>query len=189
MKREGFSNVSGIDPYIPETLNYKNGLTIQKKVLKDLNQDFDFIMLHHSFEHMPDPIRTLQELYHLTKPTGKVLIRIPIASSYAWRTFGTDWVALDAPRHFYLHTLKSMELLTQMSGFNIEKVVFDSFELQFWGSIQYQRDIPLMDPRSFQINKKNSIFSKNELNKFKENSVRLNNDKQGDAAGFYLTKM
>jgi len=187
MKREGFTNIAGIDPFIKETIRYSNGLIIQKKELHEMGEQFDFIMLHHSFEHMTDPVKILQELHRLIEPSGTILIRIPIAS-YAWHTFGADWVALDAPRHFYLHTLESMRILAANTGYQITNVVFDSFEMQFWGSIQYQKNIPLMDQMSYLKNKKNSIFSEKEIKGFKNRSKQLNKDQQGDAAGFYLRK-
>ena len=188
MKREGFNNILGIDPFIGETINYPNGLTILKKELKELNEVFDFIMLHHAFEHMPDPWGTLQQLCRITRPGGTILLRIPLVSSYAWQTFGINWIALDAPRHFYLHTPKSMTYLAEKSGFEIRKIVYDSFEIQFWGSIQYQKNISLTDPESYLNNKKNPLFSKRELHEFKRRSIQLNRDKTGDAAGFYLVK-
>jgi len=187
MRREGFSQILGIDPFINQTIKYSNGLTIYKKELKDLDEQFDFIMLHHSFEHMAEPELVLLELRRLTKPAGSILIRIPV-TSYAWHTFGTNWVALDAPRHFYLHTQKSMEILANQTGYKITKVVFDSFEMQFWGSIQYQKNIPLMDQRSYLKNKKNSIFTKKEIKGFKNRSKQLNKDQEGDAAGFFLKR-
>jgi SAM-dependent methyltransferase len=187
MKREGFSNILGIDPFIKETIRYSNGLTILKMAIDELDEQFDFIMLHHSFEHMPDPAGTLRELHRLIKPSGTILIRIPVPA-YAWRTFGTDWVALDAPRHFFLHTPKSIELLANQSGFEVPKIVYDSFAMQFWGSIQYQKDIPLMDPKSYLKNRKNSIFKSEEIREFGKKSALLNKQNDGDAAGFYLVK-
>ncbi|MEI7981180.1 MAG: class I SAM-dependent methyltransferase, partial [Bacteroidota bacterium] len=130
----------------------------------------------------------LQQLCRITRPGGTILLRIPLVSSYAWQTFGINWIALDAPRHFYLHTPKSMTYLAEKSGFEIRKIVYDSFEIQFWGSIQYQKNISLTDPESYLNNKKNPLFSKRELHEFKRRSIQLNRDKTGDAAGFYLVK-
>ncbi len=187
MKREGFINIMGIDPFIKKTIHYSNGLTILKNELNEIDEQFDFIMLHHSFEHIPNQNDTLKQLNKLLKPSGHILIRIPVAA-YAWKNFGVDWIALDAPRHCYLHTLKSMEILAQESGLKIKKVFFDSFALQFWGSIQYQNDIPLMDPKSYLKNKKNSMFNNSEIQDFSKQSELLNKDQMGDAAGFYLKK-
>ena len=55
MRNEGFKNLLGIDPYIVESIHYPNGLSVLKKRIEDLDQKFDLIMFHHSFEHMMDP--------------------------------------------------------------------------------------------------------------------------------------
>ena len=69
---------------MPETLHYGSGLTIHKKEVQDLDRTYDFIMLHHVFEHLDDPLIALHNLYHRLNPNRYALIRIPIASSKAW---------------------------------------------------------------------------------------------------------
>jgi SAM-dependent methyltransferase len=39
---------------------------------------------------------------------GIIVVRIPAVSSYAWERYGVAWMQLDAPRHFFLHSPKSM---------------------------------------------------------------------------------
>jgi 2-polyprenyl-3-methyl-5-hydroxy-6-metoxy-1,4-benzoquinol methylase len=74
-------------------------------------------MLHHSFEHMDNPCGVLKQIDKLLNPDGELLIRIPVSDSFAWRKYGVDWFQLDAPRHFFLHTTKSIALLAKNSGF------------------------------------------------------------------------
>jgi len=97
-------------------------------------------------------------------------------------------VQLDAPRHLFLHTLKSMEILAAGSGFKVRDVVFDSTDFQFWASEQYQRDIPLKDKRSYALDPANSLFSPSEILRFKETARELNRNGEGDSACFYLYK-
>ena len=188
LAREGFSNLIGVDPYINKDISYDSGVRILKKDVQELKGDFDFIMMHHSFEHMPDSHLMMRELYRLLKPGRFALVRIPIASSYAWKKYGVNWVQLDPPRHLYLHTVKSMQILADESGFKLTDVVYDSFDFQFWGSEQYIRDIPLNDKKSYQVDPSNSIFSNDEIQKFREKAVELNKSKDGDQASFYLYK-
>ena len=65
---------------------------------------------------------------------GVCIIRIPVKTKYIWNCYSVNWVQIDAPRHFFLHTLKSFELLVEKSGLSIQDVIFDSTEFQFWGS-------------------------------------------------------
>jgi len=137
-----FRDLTGVDPFIKEDIHYSSGLRVLKKSLFEVDDQYDLITLHHSYEHMPEPLVVMKQLHRLTKEGGTVLIRIPLADSYAWRTYGVDWLQLDAPRHIYLHTCKSIERIAKQSGFHIKDIVYDSDAEQFLGSEQYKRDIP-----------------------------------------------
>jgi SAM-dependent methyltransferase len=180
MYNDGFRNLTGVDPFIKEDIHYKCGITIHKKQLDELTGKYDLVMLHHAFEHMDEPAAVLKKINRLLNPGGMLLIRIPIADSFAWKKYGVNWVQLDAPRHFFLHTNKSMKILSQQSAFELSDVFYDSWSLQFYGSEKYLKDIPLRDERE--------IFSKEEMEKFEQEAHELNNKKQGDAACFYLRK-
>jgi SAM-dependent methyltransferase len=188
LKKKGFSNLTGIDPFIHEDIFYQNGVNILKKEIKDVEGQFDFIMLHHSLEHMSNPLETFENLYRILKPDRFALIRTPVASSYAWKKYGANWVQLDAPRHLFLHTVKSMQILADKVGFEIHDIIFDSTEFQFLGSEQYMRDIPLKDIRSYKTKSNESIFSEEEVRHFKEKAAELNKNGEGDQACFYLYK-
>jgi SAM-dependent methyltransferase len=181
----GFSNLLGADPFIEEDIRYDEGLSIVKKSVAELDEQFDFIMLNHSFEHMPQPLEVLNKLRGLLKTEKYLLIRIPI-QGFAWRKYGVNWVGLDAPRHLFIHTLKSFRLLAEQAGFQIADVIFDSSEFQFWASEQYVEDIPLNDPKSFLLDPEGSIFSPQQIEAFKAQAVKLNEDHDGDQVCLYL---
>jgi len=178
--RSGFRNLTGIDPYIEKDIIYPEGIVIKKMELSEMKGEFDFIMLHHSFEHMPDPQETLKNIYRLLTPRGCVLIRIPVANSYAWHKYGEYWSGLDAPRHFFIHTRESMKIIAEEAGFYIDGVVNDSNRDQFVTSEKYLRGLPKNIP--------DTIFSRSELRKFDREAEKLNELMQGDWACFYLKK-
>ena len=188
LKEIGFKTLQGADPFIESEIIYPNGLKIAKQSIHEVKGKWDVIMLHHSFEHMSDPAETLRSIERLLSPTGCCLIRIPTASSFAWQHYSTNWVQLDAPRHFFLHSLESMDLLVKQSGLYIDKVVFDSNSFQFWGSEQYIKDIPLFDTKSYAVNKNGSVFSNSEIKTFEEKARELNKNKQGDSGAFFIRK-
>ncbi len=187
LKEAGFSNLTGVDPFITKDIE-KNGIKIHKKFISEMSGKWDFIMMNHAFEHVPNPLETLQKIGELLSENGTAMIRVPVASSYAWEHYRENWVQLDAPRHFFLHTEKSMEVLAEQSGLKIEKIFFDSGEFQFWGSEQYIKNIPLVSSESYKFNKKNSIFTQEQLADFKRKAVELNRTKKGDMCAFYLKK-
>ncbi|MEN6584669.1 MAG: class I SAM-dependent methyltransferase [Sulfuricella sp.] len=184
----GFIHLEGIDPYIARDIEYDNGVKIHKAHLHSLEGQYDFVMLHHSFEHMEDPQEVMKQLFRVTSPGRHVLIRAPVANSFAWRTYRENWVQLDAPRHLYLHTEKSIRLLAENAGFQLDQIVYDSSSMQFWGSEQYQRNITLRDPKSYMQSPQASPFTPQQISKFQQQSIELNRRGEGDQACFYLKK-
>jgi len=117
----GFANLTGADPFNERDLVYENGVRVLKRQLSEIEGTFDLIMLHYSYEHMDKPEAVLREIHRLLGPGGQAILRIPVASSYAWRRYGVNWVNFDPPRHFYLHTFKSIDLLTRRVGLEVEE--------------------------------------------------------------------
>lgn len=183
----GFSNLIGVDPFIEKNIFYENGVQIFKKSLSALTGQFDFIMLHHSFEHLPEPLVVCRKLKRLLAPNGQILIRIPLVSSLAWKKYGVNWVQLDAPRHLFLHTLKSLEILAHQADLHVTKIIFDSTAFQFWGSEQYLKNIALRDKISYAQNPQQSIFSKKQIRSFTVQAATLNKNQTGDSACFYFS--
>ncbi|MFA6598894.1 MAG: class I SAM-dependent methyltransferase [Ignavibacteriaceae bacterium] len=184
----GFNNLLGIDPFIEKDIIFNNKYKIIKKDLAQIDENnFDYVMFHHSFEHLKNPVETFELLKKVVRKKGTVLIRIPLIDSYAWEFYKTNWVQLDPPRHYFLHTVKSIKFLADKFGFKIDKIVYDSIGMQFWGSEQYKKQIALMDPKSHLINPAGSIFTDKEISNFNKRAKELNKSKKGDAACFYLT--
>jgi SAM-dependent methyltransferase len=187
LKYLGFKYLKGIDPFIDQNIRYENGLSIDKKYLHEVNESYDLIMLNHSFEHMEDPKSTLININKMLSLNGCALIRIPIASSFAWKHYGVNWVQLDAPRHLYLHTIESMNIMCTKADLQIIDIHFDSNEFQFWGSEQYKRGISLPKGAPF-CWEKSGIFTKKQINEYKIRASQLNEQGDGDMACFLLKK-
>lgn len=181
LRREGFRDLTGADPFIAEDTTYANGVRLLKRELEQVKGSYDWIYLHHSFEHMPDPQAVLHQLYRLLKPDRFVFMRIPVGNCHAWKEYGEHWVQLDAPRHFFLHTEKSVRMLAEAAGFRLEAVDYDSTDFQFWMSEQYARDIHL---GGFT----NVLFNETQLAEFRTRAEELNRRGEGDQACFYLYK-
>lgn len=183
LKEIGFENLIGIDPYLDDDIIYDNGLKIIKKSVHDLQEQFDLIMYHHSFEHIQNPHSELKAVSRLLHGDGECMIRVPTVSSYAWEHYKEHWVQLDAPRHYFLYSVESMEILAKLSGFNVRDVVYDSTKSQFQGSEQYKRGIPMMSVKADE-----GFFTKVQIWNWKHKAKRLNSEKRGDQAVFYLMK-
>jgi SAM-dependent methyltransferase len=189
MKQSGFENVIGVDPFLDETINYRNGLKILKQNLEEIEGEYDFVMFNHSFEHMENPNKILKNVNQLLNDNKFVLLRIPVCDSFAFRHYRGNWCSLDAPRHLFLHTKNSIKILAEKTGFRIEKIDYDSRSWQFWGSEQYSKNISLLDEKSFYINPQRSIFDDKDLKNFEDRTKQLNANGDGDQAEFYLRKI
>lgn len=185
----GFRNLTGVDPFIGNDIAYENGVKVYKRSLNEMEAGFDLVMLHHSYEHMDAPREVMQSLSRLLKPGGKAIIRIPVASSFAWRTYGVNWVNLDAPRHFYLHTFKSIEFLTHETGLKIEKIIHEGNDEQFWASEQFARDIPSNDPRSIGASTFKRLAAWGTIRSCKIRAAELNQKGEGDLVCFHLLRI
>lgn len=188
MYNHGFSDLTGIDPFIEKSVELRKGLRLLKCELSEVDRSFDFIMLNHSIEHVEDPIQTLLEINRLLKEERFALVRTPVAGSYAWREYGADWVQLDAPRHICIPTEEGMRIMAAKAGLELKTIVYDSTAFQYWGSEQYRQDIPLHDQKSFRVLRDNSIFSRAEMETYQVEAKELNRTSQGDQACFFLWK-
>ena len=185
LQRDGFRSLSGLDPYIAETLAYPGGLMVKKQPLEDLDGEFDLIMLHHSFEHMARPREVLSTLVAHLAQDGRLLIRIPLAGSYAWRKYGTSWANLDAPRHLFLHTPTSLALLAAAAGMAVESVSYDSQYKQIALSEWISLGGTMMD---FDQREK-TYFTAKDIRGFRRAARTLNARRDGDAAAFILVSI
>lgn len=187
LKKLGFTNLLGIDPFISSD-THSHGITVLKKNISELSGQFSLITFHHSFEHVSEQLETLIQAKKLLAPGGVCLLRIPIVSSYVWEKYGVNWVEMDPPRHLYLHSNKSIELLAKKAGLELFDVVYDSMEFEFYGSEQYAADIPLTVENSYLINPEKSIFTSEQMEHFKEMAKKVNFEKTGGRAGFYFRR-
>lgn len=189
LNETGLKNLIGVDPYIGEDIIDEN-IKILKKTIHELpdNKKFDLIISNHSFEHISDQLETLVKVSKILSKNGACLIRMPIKTDYIWNRYGINWVQIDAPRHFFLHSVKSFKLLVEKSGLKLNDTIFDSTEFQFWGSEQYKRGISLNSEISYSENPEKSIFTKEQIIKYKKLAKELNENGQGDQAAFILKK-
>ena len=186
MADTGYKQLVGVDPFINRGSTQTENIKIIKGTIYQLEGNFRLIMFNHSLEHIENPFKTLQKAKSLLSLDGTILIRIPLVDSHAWHTYKTNWVQIDAPRHFFIPSKKGIDILASRSGLKILKMNFDSTDFQFWGSEQYKRGIPLQSQYSYFHNPRKSMFNKKEIRRFRKLTNKLNENGSGDQACFYL---
>lgn len=186
MSMGGFRVLHGIDPFIKADIHVGN-VRIDKIGTREFiatePEKYDLVMLQHAFEHVPEPYETLLEAKELMKDDAYLLIRIPVADCYAREHYGENWFSWDAPRHIYLHTQKSMNLLAAKTGFRIQRVQYDATYHQLQKSELYRQGIPGNKHREALRQ-----FTRSQIRDFQQLAEQLNIDQRGEQAAFFLRK-
>jgi SAM-dependent methyltransferase len=186
LQKDGFSRLEGVDPFARDDARTQAGFVIRRS-LDEIAHRPDFILLSHSLEHMQEQRRVLERVRAISSPTTCVCVRIPLAAE-AFRRYRENWVQLDPPRHYYLHTPKSFTELARQAGFRVVATKYDSTGFQFWGSEQKKLGIPLFDPRSQAVaaGARDALFDRARMRDWEREAAELNRDEQGDQATFFL---
>lgn len=184
----GYKNVYGLDPYLLEDRTINGEKRILRQGIFEINGEWDCITFNHSFEHLPDPEGVLRKVYELLSANGVCILRVPVVDSFAWKRYQDKWFNLDAPRHYFLHSSKSIQALAKKVGLELKDIYFDSKAIQFWGSEQYASGVPLYSNDSLQCNKLLFVKSIHKILWYKLRSIFLNKKGLGDQAVFYLFK-
>lgn len=183
MRRCGFLQVEGIDPFIDADLVYA-GVPVRRRTVDQVEGEYGLVMFHHSLEHAPDPVGTLRQASRLLRPGGTCLVRVPVMGTYFWRRFGEHWVELDAPRHLHAFSTDAMRVLGERAGLALHKTVFDSTPWEIAASLRYEQGIPLRGGTSAQAD-----FSPAELAEFRAQTQALNARQDGGRACFYFKRL
>jgi len=146
----GYTALVGVDPFLDRSSVVSSYLSLVKQNIGADNSLglFDLICFNHSLEHVADPFGTLQHAIAMLAPKGRILVRIPVAGSYAWRKYATNWVALDAPRHLVIPTRAAMQIVAERLKLQIVNSYSESDEFMIWGSEEYANGVPLSSPKS-----------------------------------------
>jgi SAM-dependent methyltransferase len=115
MARLGFTSLDGIDPFLGRPASVP-GVRLAEASIHEWSGSYQLVMLNHSFEHVPDPRRVAQSIRRLLRPGGVALIRTPVIGTWFWRTYGHSWVELDAPRHLFVHSVRSLLICATAAG-------------------------------------------------------------------------
>ena len=181
-KKGGFKDLTGVDLFIDEE-KIQKGIKVYQSSLEDFKprRKYDLIISNHAVEHMDNQIINLRCFEKLLNDNGTIVIRIPVKSKPFWDKYGVNWYQIDAPRHFYLHTLKSFKILCESTNLIIDDIIFDSRPEIFLCCEKYSRNISVKDSEwnTFKLENK-------EIKDYEKLINMLNENNEGDQAIFIL---
>jgi SAM-dependent methyltransferase len=172
LSRLGFKHLYGVDPLLEKSTS-DGSVHLVAGNLESVSGEFDLITFHHSLEHMPDQVDTLARARERLAPGGRVVVRIPTCDSLAFQLYGADWFQIDAPRHLFLHSHRSIALVAGHAGLKVEAMTCDSQAMQFWASDMYRDGVILNSPKLSDYKVRRKRF-------YRELSTFLNVHRRGD---------
>ena len=144
------------------------------------------MLFQHSLEHLPDQVGALAAARERLLPGGSIFVEVPVVDSYAWRTYGVDWVDLDAPRHLYLHSIRSLTRVAEAAGLAVARIAPMSSVFELLASEQYRRGIPLRAPDSIAVRGVGALYTRAALAPWQRLARRLDVPGEAGRLAFYL---
>lgn len=179
--------VLGIDPFLASEKSV-GCFELQQSHILQIKDSFDLILFNHSLEHLENIQESLSYAREILSNNGRIIVRIPTVSSYAWEHYRESWFQLDAPRHLCIPSRDGLAQLTKSCGLEIETGYDDSTESQFWLSEVIKNGMSTMDPSTKFSTFRTSTFSKTEMRRMRAEAKSLNESQTGDQTVLILRK-
>jgi 2-polyprenyl-3-methyl-5-hydroxy-6-metoxy-1,4-benzoquinol methylase len=74
-------------------------------------------------EHLHHPVQSLRQLAERTRLGGWLAISVPNMASREASFFRESWYALEVPRHLYHFTPRTIRLLLEKAGWNVQRIL------------------------------------------------------------------
>ncbi len=134
--------VTGVEPNLQASTYARSlGLNVITGALDEIEVSdnfFDVITMWNVIEHLSDPRAALDKLFHLLKPDGFLIFTTPNLSSFDAKLFGRYWIGFELPRHFYVFSTETIQMILLSSRYNlIETCFFYGSHAAFMSSLRF----------------------------------------------------
>jgi len=114
------------------------GLEVKTAPLEDVNLPeayFDLVVFFDVFEHLRDPIVSLEKIFKALIPNGYVIIKVPNFSCLESKLVGSLWYPLDLPRHLLHFSPITLTKMLTNAGFSSIRILHQSESHSFFYSM------------------------------------------------------
>jgi SAM-dependent methyltransferase len=136
---------TGIDIHNMILVNHDNITYKQHDFETLLDQEFDVLWCHDSFQYALSPMLALSNYYHMLTDGGMLALIVPSTTNLEYNK-----LAFSQPNfHYYNHTLDGLIHMLSISGFDCESGFFQQQLNDRWIKlIVYKSDVEPMDPKT-----------------------------------------
>ncbi len=85
------------------------------------DNSFDIVTMQHVIEHLHNPTETLNKIFHILKPSGKLVMLTPNIKSLVQILMKESWHPWEPPRHLILYSPSSLKTLVNKIGLDIKQ--------------------------------------------------------------------
>ncbi|RME76270.1 MAG: class I SAM-dependent methyltransferase [Planctomycetota bacterium] len=131
----------------------KAGYKVKAGTLEQQNypdQRFDLVVALHVVEHLRNPLAFFKEVSRILKPNGWLWIETPNRKAFGRKLCKSFWMGNDPPRHFFLFSPKSFQILSTLSNLQIYKIQSPTRPKYLLKSLEERFSLP---PRSLSRSK------------------------------------
>lgn len=138
MQQQGWT-VEGIEPaFEPGERCRARGLVVRTGRFEDFDlppSSYDAVVMWMVVEHLHDPIRSLQAIRELLRPSGHLLFSVPNWGCWEPWAFGRHYYILNEPTHLHHFTPRTIRRLLAQSGFEVERLYHQHNAYNIVGSL------------------------------------------------------
>lgn len=124
--KRGFA-AEGLEP-TPEFVAFAAehlGVTLHASTVEDAGlapASLDVTTMWHVLEHVPDPVRVLEQLRDALRPGGVVAIEVPNAGGHLARREGVSWGSLEPDVHVNQFSARSLRTALDAAGLEVVRL-------------------------------------------------------------------
>jgi len=86
------------------------------------SQFFDYVTMNYVFEHIINPLKTLQEIHSVLRPGGMLVATVPNPSAFGRYFFGRYWGMWHLPFHRHFYSRRSLAILAEKTGYRVVSI-------------------------------------------------------------------
>ena len=110
------------DPAAAELARVASGCPVQQGDFMKVplpGGSYGLVVLHHAFEHLPEPLAALAHFRELLAADGRLALIFPNVRALGARLYGADWFPWEVPRHLVFPSPKGMRAAAAAAGLEV----------------------------------------------------------------------